>query len=75
VATSQVEAAIARTTANFPEDDPQRTALLATYADTRSALSKREQFSQQLNTYAQAGAIEQELSRERLSPQTADAPI
>ncbi len=83
VTTSQVEAAIARTTENFPEDDPQRAALLATYADTRSALSKREQFAQQLSIYAQARAnavqqaeaIEQELAREHQSPQTADAPI
>ena len=76
VTASQLDAAAARVTASLPEDDPQRAALLATYADIRSALSRFEGFTQQLNTYVsaranavqEAEAIEQQLARAHLNP-------
>lgn len=53
---SQLDAAVDRVTANFSADAPQRVSLLKSYADTREALSKFEQFNQQLNSFVQARA-------------------
>jgi potassium efflux system protein len=76
VTAAQLDAAVVRVTAALPEDDAQRVALLKTYADTRAALSKYEQFSQQLTGYVQARAnavqeaqaIEDELAQAHQAP-------
>ncbi len=83
VTASQLDAAAAHVTASLPEDDPQRATLLASYADTRSALSRFEQFSRQLNGYALARAnavqeaadIEQQLARAHASGQAGDETL
>ncbi|MEZ5572184.1 MAG: mechanosensitive ion channel [Halioglobus sp.] len=79
VTVAQLDAAVARVTANLPEDDPQRAALLKSYADTREALSNLEKFRLQTSGYIQsranavkeAEAIEEKLVALHSAPQKA----
>jgi|GEM_PF-3253742 len=82
VTVAQLDAAVARVTADMPEDDAQRAALLKSYANTRVALASHEQFKQQLNSFSQsranavkeAEAIEKKLSRYHSAPETEYKP-
>ncbi|MEZ5501459.1 MAG: mechanosensitive ion channel [Halioglobus sp.] len=56
VTIAQLDAAVDRATASMSADDPQRAALLKTYADARTALSNYEQFNAQMQSYAKARA-------------------
>jgi potassium-dependent mechanosensitive channel len=77
VSVSQLDAAVTRVTENLPEDDPQRVALLKSYADTRAALSSFDQFNEKLNSYSKAranaaqdaGKIEKKLAEQQQAPQ------
>lgn len=83
VTVSQLDAAVTRITDNLPEDDPQRVALLKSYADTRAALSSFDQFSEQFSVYAQARAnavqeaeaIEKKLVQQHRAPQRLDTSL
>ncbi|MCB1704979.1 MAG: mechanosensitive ion channel [Halioglobus sp.] len=83
VTTAQLDAAVASVTANLPESDPQRAELLASYADTRSALSNYATFSQQLENYSQARAnamqeaeaIKRQLVLDHQSPQDSEVTL
>jgi potassium efflux system protein len=52
VTVAQLDAAEKSVSASLAADDPQRVALLKSYAETRAALASFEQFNQQFNSFA-----------------------
>lgn len=76
VTVTQLDAAVARVTAELPAEDAQRDALLKSYADTRAALSQFDQYKQQFDSFAlsranaakEAKAIEKTLAKYHNAP-------
>jgi potassium efflux system protein len=83
VTVSQLDAAVARVTASLPAESPQRSALLKSYADTRTALSNSAKFSQQIKSFGQsranavkeADAIEKKLAQLQKVPEKDDQSL